>query len=135
MISITQGLMITAGVLGLYYFFMRQGQGLEEVRTSVFTTLLFSNIFLTFANRSFSETIFTTIRYRNNLAPWIVAISLLFIGGIHIVEPVRNIFGMVPIPFTRMLLCSGIAFLSVIWFEVYKAKLSGPVHATLHPRL
>ena len=127
LISITQGLIITAGVLGLYYFAMNQGNNLEEVRTVVFTTLLFSNIFLTFANRSFTENIFTTIRYKNSLVPLILAASLLFISGIHLIGPVRNIFGMVPISFGSILICSAVAFVSVMWFEIYKTRLNKPL--------
>jgi Ca2+-transporting ATPase len=135
LISITQGLIITAGVLCLYYVFMKQGRELEEVRTVVFTTLLFSNIFLTFANRSFTENIFITIRYKNSLVPWVLFTSLLFISGIHLIGPVRNIFGMVPISFSRILGCSGVAFISVMWFEMYKTHLYKPGHPTIRHNL
>jgi P-type Ca2+ transporter type 2C len=56
LISIFQGIIITSGILVLYYLFMRNGSSLKEVRTIVFTTLILSNIFLTFTNRSFKET-------------------------------------------------------------------------------
>ena len=127
LISLVQGFLITAGTLSLYYFFMNEGHELEEVRTVVFTTLIISNILLTFVNRSFTENIFTTIRYKNSLAAWVLTTSLLFISGIHLIAPVRNIFGMVPVPFTSILLCSGIAFISVMWFEIYKTVRYGRV--------
>ena len=120
LMSVAQGFCITAGILGLYYFFMNAGHKLEEVRTVVFTTLVFSNIFLTFVNRSFTENIFTTIRYKNSLVPWVLGTSLLFISGIHLIAPVRNIFGMQTVPFSWILLSSAIAFISVTWFEIYK---------------
>ena len=60
-ISIVQGLMITAGCLGIGYFFMQQGHPETLVRTSIFITLLFSNIFLTLINRSFTFSVFKTL--------------------------------------------------------------------------
>ena len=58
LISIMQGIVIATGVLILYYFFMNNGHSIEEVRTIVFTTLILSNVFLTFADRSFTKTIY-----------------------------------------------------------------------------
>ena len=38
-ISVVQGIIIAAGCLGLYFYFMNSGASLEQVRTIVFTTL------------------------------------------------------------------------------------------------
>lgn len=121
-ITVLQGVMITAGTLGLYYFFMQQSS-LETTRTIVFNTLLFSNIMLTFANRSFRENIIRTFRYKNNLAPYIVIISLAFLALINLLPPVRQLFGLNTISLQEFLLCLGIGFASVAWFEVYKTFL------------
>ncbi len=72
-ISVIQGVMIAAGVLGVYYAYMPD-HSLEATRTVVFTTLVMANIFLTFADRSFSENFFHTIRYKNNLAPLVLGL-------------------------------------------------------------
>lgn len=119
-ISILQGLLITAGVLGLYYYYMTRGYSIEETRMVVFTTLVWSNIFLTFANRSFTENITTTIFYKNNLAPWVIGISLCFLATFHLLPFVRNLFQLAPIRFPDFILCTGVAFVSVIWYEIYK---------------
>lgn len=121
-ITVLQGVMITAGTLGLYFFFMQQSS-LETTRTIVFNTLLFSNIMLTFANRSFRENIIRTFRYKNNLAPYIVIISLAFLALINLLPPVRQLFGLSTISLQEFLLCLGIGFASVAWFEVYKTFL------------
>jgi Ca2+-transporting ATPase len=130
LISIVQGLMITAGVLGLYYYAMHNGASLSETRTLVFTTLLIANVLLTFANRSFTENFATTIQYRNNLAPWLLLVSLLFLVVIHVVPPVRELFGMAAVPFTTVLLCAGVALVSVGWFELYKTRPLQPRRST-----
>jgi len=119
--SIMQGLLITAGVLSLYYYTMSAGNSLEVTRTMVFTTLLISNLLLTFVNRSLRENIFQTIHYKNNLAIWVLLISTGFILMLHLVPPVRSIFGLAPVSFNSFLLCTLVALISVGWFEIYKA--------------
>lgn len=123
-ISVLQGLIIAAGVLSVYYFSGLNGRGAGETRAMVFTTLLISNLFLTFTNRSFTENITRTIRYKNNLAVWIWLLSLTLIASIHLVGAVRNVFGFSTISMGKLLVCAGVAFVSVFWFEGYKAILS-----------
>lgn len=123
LISAVQGLIISAGILSLYYFFMQAGAGAEKIRTIVFTTLIFSNVLLTFVNRSFTATIFRTIRYKNNLAPVILIISVVFLAALHFIPAVRTLFQLTPISSGDFLLCLGVALASVLWFEVYKIAL------------
>ncbi len=52
-ISIFQGIIITAGTLGIYQFAVSKGYDEEQTRTMVFTTLVIANIFLSLVNRSF----------------------------------------------------------------------------------
>ena len=124
LISICQGLIISCGILTLYYLFMTQGSSLSQVRTIVFTTLILSNIFLTFTNRSFSETFFKTIKYKNNLVLPVLILSISFLFAIHLTPTVRNLFGMSSISFTQFIICMTTALVSVAWFEVYKAHLT-----------
>lgn len=122
-ISVLQGIIIAAGVLILYFLFMNHHYTISETRTIVFTTLVLSNIFLTFANRSFSENLSKTIFYKNNLAPWVLIISVLFLAVIHLIPFIRDIFQLSPVPASDFLICAGVAFISVMWFEVYKTFL------------
>lgn len=122
-ISFIQGLMITAGLLVLFYIYMKQGYSLEKTRAMVFTTLLIANVFLTFANRSFEENILKTFRYKNNLAPWIVVSAVCLLCVIHFIPFVRNIFGFSPIFGVEWLTCLMTAFVSIFWIELYKSGL------------
>lgn len=123
LISIFQGFIITCGILVLYYLYMNKGSSLEEVRTIVFTTLISANILLTFINRSFTETFFKTIRYKNNLAVPVLVLSICFLACIHLVPFVREHFGMSVISINQFSICVVTAFISVGWFELYKANL------------
>jgi Ca2+-transporting ATPase len=126
LISSVQGLIIAAGAMILYYYFMNSGASLEQTRTIVFTTLLLSNIFLTFTNRSFTRTIYYTSRYKNSLAPLIIIISVFFLAAMHFIPFVRGLFQLVTISSGQFWLCSGVAFASVMWFEIYKTDLLKP---------
>lgn len=122
-ISVVQGLMIAAGCLILYFYFMHGGASLEQVRTIVFTTLILSNVFLTFANRSFTKTVYYTIRYKNYLAPVIIIVSAAFLVSIQFVPFLRNLFQLNILTPGQFWLCLGVALASVMWFEVYKTDL------------
>lgn len=123
LVSILQGIIIALCTLFLYFYFMYKGSNIEAVRTVVFTTLILSNMFLTFANRSFSQTIIHTIRYKNNLAPFVIIISAVFIAGLYYLPPVKELFGLGSISVNAFLLCLAVSFAAVMWFEVYKSRL------------
>jgi Ca2+-transporting ATPase len=120
--SIVQGLMITIACLGTGYYFMQYHQSENFVRTTVFITLLFSNIFLTLVNRSFHYTVFTTLQYKNKLVPLIILITLIFIAIVLYIPAARNLFKLEALPPIRLLSCFILAFLSTIWIEFFKKK-------------
>lgn len=119
-ISVIQGLAIAACLLGLNFYLMNEGYDLIYTRTVLFTTLLVSNIFLTLADRSFTDTMLTTLRYKNDLAYYISVASLFFLAVIHLVPQVRDLFGLIPISGAHGLLCLASGFAGVMWFELYK---------------
>ena len=124
LISIVQGLIISSGVLVLYYAYMYYGHSLEETRTIVFTALVICNILLTFVNRSFAENITKTIFYKNNLALPVIVISIAFLITIYFVPPVTSLFGMVTVTLKDFLISAATALACVMWFEVYKTDLN-----------
>ena len=119
-ISIIQGLIITASCLGMGYYYMENGYEIAEVRTIIYSTLIFSNIFLTLANRSFYYSIFTTIRYKNALIPLVLSISILILMLSIYFKPIQNIFEFVPLSFMELAYCFVAAFIGVMWIEIFK---------------
>jgi Ca2+-transporting ATPase len=119
-VSLLQGLIIAAGILGLYSWFMQHAYPLEYVRTIVFSTLIFANVFLTFTNRSFEENLLQTLRYTNYLAWYIVAVSALFLGSLVFVPGLRELFGLTRLSLVHYLVCLTAAAVITLWFEVYK---------------
>lgn len=119
-LSIIQGTIMAIGILTLYYLYMTGGASLTLIRNIVFTTLILSNIFLTFSNRSFSQTFFTTIRYKNNLVFPVFLISIGFLISIQFLPFITNIFGLSSISAGQFCVCLFTACICVGWFEFYK---------------
>ena len=119
-VSILQGLMITAGCLGIGYYYLQQGANETTIRTIVFITLLFSNIFLTLVNRSFYYSVFKTITYKNNLIFLIIGITMLFMLLIIFVPFVRSLFQLKLLSFSEIINCIAVAVAGVLWIEIWK---------------
>ena len=119
-ISILQGCIITIACLSLGYYYIHHDYSEAMVRTIVYMTLIFSNLFLTLENRSFRYSIFTTIQYKNRLIPMILALSLIIPVLCLFVTPIRQIFEFEIPSLLVMFNCFAAAFIGVMWIEIYK---------------
>lgn len=120
--SIIQGLVITAGTLFTYQYSIYLGFPEAHTRTMVFTVLIASNIFLTLINRSFYYSIFTTLKYKNNMVLLIIGITMTLTGLMLFVPPLTAFFGFVNLSVTEFITCIGISFVSVFWYELVKIR-------------
>jgi Ca2+-transporting ATPase len=118
--SIIQGIVITGFCLGLGYYYMENEHTIAEVRTIIYTTLIFSNIFLTLSNRSFYYSVLTTIQYKNVLIPLILSVSLIILLLSIYFTPFQNIFQFVPLEAIDLTFCLIAAFVGVMWVEIVK---------------
>jgi P-type Ca2+ transporter type 2C len=118
--SITQGLMITAGTLITYQYAVHKGFDEALTRTMVFTVLIAANILLTLVNRSFYYSIFTTIKYKNNLVLLIISITIGVLSLLLLVKPLTRFFKFEYLNLSQLLISIGIGFVSVIWYEAIK---------------
>jgi Ca2+-transporting ATPase len=118
--SILQGLAISALILFLYRSDMQAGLAPEAIRTRAFSVLVFSNVLLTLANRSFLLSFFRTLFIPNRLL-WLmlgITVSLLFLS---VYQPaVRALFGFVRLEWQEMLFCFMVALPAVLWVEGLK---------------
>ena len=120
LISIIQGLMITAACLGTGYYFIQQGAEDITVRTVIFITLLFSNVFLTLVNRSFYYSVFRTMGNKNKLVPLIIGITLAFIAAMLFVPFLQHLFGLQSLPLNTIFICLMAAMAGTLWLEIWK---------------
>jgi Ca2+-transporting ATPase len=119
-ITIVQGLMITVGCLIIGYYGSYYELGELKIRSLIFSTLIFSNILLTLINRSFSQTIFQTIKQKNRYVPVIIGISIILLLLIFNVPYITSFFSGSPLQFQEYLFSFLIAFLFTIWIEPVK---------------
>ncbi len=119
-ISIIQGLMITVGVLFAYQLAVQNGASEETTRAMVFTTLIFSNVFLSLTNRSFTYSLFESFKNKNILFPLIIEATLVLLFAILYIPVFSKFFHISSLNLKDLGITILIAMVSVLWFEVYK---------------
>jgi Ca2+-transporting ATPase len=119
--SIIQGLVITAGLLFVYWYAVAHEFSLPMTSAVVFITLISANVTLTLVNRSFYYSIFTTLLYPNRLVPLIILATVLIVLVIFLLPPLRAFFSFATLPIDGLIVGVGSGFISSIWFEVFKA--------------
>lgn len=119
-ISIIQGLMITAGVLFAYQLVVQNGASEETTRAMVFTTLIFSNVFLSLTNRSFTYSLFESFKNKNTLFPLIIGATLVLLFAILYIPVFSKFFHISSLNLKDLGIAILIAMVSVLWFEGYK---------------
>nr|WP_315134520.1 cation-translocating P-type ATPase [uncultured Flavobacterium sp.] len=119
-ISIIQGLAITLGLLFVYQYCIRENCTENATRTIVFLTLIASNIFLTLANRSFYYSIFTTIKYKNNLVLLIIGVTVFITTLLLFIPQFSQFFMFDIVSIQHIGLSILVGGISVFWIEIYK---------------
>ncbi|MCB0629241.1 MAG: cation-translocating P-type ATPase [Saprospiraceae bacterium] len=119
--SIMQGLAITAGVLGVYFYALQADLSETQTRSMVFLALLTANIFLTLVNRSFYHSIFTTLGYHNRLMVVALLVTIFLTVFIYSFPPIAAFFGVALLAPGLMALAIGAGVISTLWYEGVKA--------------
>ena len=119
-ISLIQGLAITLGLLFIYQYCVHQNCSESSTRTVVFLTLIASNIFLTLTNRSFFYSIFTTIRYQNNLVFVIIGLTVAMTSLLLFVPIFMHFFLFDKVTVSQIGMSILVGFVSVMWIEIIK---------------
>lgn len=119
--SVIQGLAITIGALVIYQYTVAVGFSENTTRTMVFTVLIVANIFLTLVNRSFYYSIFTTLKYKNNLVPLIIGLTIILSLAIIYIPVLANFFEFESLTLSQLGLTILIGAISVLWYEFVKA--------------
>ena len=118
--SVIQGLVITAGTLFVYQYAVLQGFNEACTRTMVFTVLISANVFLTLVNRSFYYSILTTLQYKNNSLLLMMGITISITTLLLFVAPLTTFFEFEHISISNLLICIGVGFVAVVWYECVK---------------
>jgi Ca2+-transporting ATPase len=119
-VSIIQGLAITLGLLLIYQYSVSNGNSESVTRTLVFISLISSNIFMTLVNRSFYYSIFTTLRYKNNLVPLIIGTTIVTTSLLVFIPTLSKFFQFEAVTMMQFVYSVLVAGIAVFWIEVYK---------------
>jgi Ca2+-transporting ATPase len=119
-LSVLQGLSVLVIILGVYFAAFKLGQSEEASRALAFTTLIVANLGLIFVNRSWSRTIFATVRSPNAALWWVTGGALLFLGLALYVPFLQRLFRFSLLHPDDVALCIAAGVVSIVWFEVLK---------------
>ena len=86
----------------------------------VYMVLISSNIFLTLVNRSFYYSIWTTLKYKNNLVPLIIGITLILSALLLFVPPLTRFFQFETLNTNQLGIAVIAGMISVLWYEIVK---------------
>lgn len=118
--SIVQGLVITLATLAIYQFSVQNGYNEMRTRTMTFTVLIAANIFLTLINRSAFYSVFTTLRYKNNMVLFIIITTITLVALMLYVPVLTKFFQFETLDFKELCICISLSFIAVFWFELVK---------------
>ena len=114
LVSIAQGLVVLALALALYAWTIARGVPEDSARAMAFSTMVFGNVALIFANRVVPGSLGELARAGNPTLWWLVGGA---VGGLLLslyVEPLRSVFRFAPLTLAEIgwsALAGGIAFL------------------------
>jgi Ca2+-transporting ATPase len=119
-LSLLQGAVVLGVVLIVYISALARGLGENEARTLTFTTIVIANLALILTNRSWSETIITTLRTPNRALGWVFAGTLCCLFLVLYVPTLQELFRFGDVPPLDLVACTGAGVLSIVWFELFK---------------
>lgn len=118
--SIVQGVAIAIAALLVYRYAVYFNYSEAITRTMVFTVLITANVFLTLVNRSFYYSIFTTLKYKNNLVSGVIALTIVITGLLIYNGWLSAFFDFNPLTLSQLGVGVAAGFLGVIWYELVK---------------
>ncbi|NTW51042.1 MAG: cation-translocating P-type ATPase [Chlorobiaceae bacterium] len=90
--AMVQGMLIFLVVFGMYALMLQSGYGEAESRMVAFAGVVAGNIGLIFANRSWNDSMFRSLKVPNPALWWVSGGALLFLGLVTGVPLMRNLF-------------------------------------------
>jgi Ca2+-transporting ATPase len=122
-LSLLQGFVVLAIVFLVYWIALFQGMGEEKVRTLTFATIVVANLCLILTNRSWSDTIITSLRTPNRALAWVFGGTIICLLLVLYVPVLQDVFRFGTISPAELLACIFAGGISVLWFEGYKILL------------
>lgn len=116
-LGLLQGASVLIIVLAVYLTALFGWNDELDAKALSFTTLVIANLGLIFANRSWSRTIFSTLKSPNPALWWVFGSTLFFLAAVLYIPFLRDLFHFSTLHFDDLLLCLGGGIVSILWFE------------------
>lgn len=119
-LGLLQGASALLLVLAIYLSAVWGWLNASDATALSFTTLVVANLGLIFANRSWTRTIWGTLRTPNAALWWVIGGTSFFLGLVLYVPFLRDLFHFSTLDLNDVALCLAAGLASVIWFEGLK---------------
>jgi len=129
-LSLLQGLSVLVILLVVFLISLYRGQDVLEARALTFTTLVAANLSLILTNRSWSRTIWATLRSANIALGWVFGGTLVLLLLVLYVPFLRELFHFTFLHPQDLMICLFAGAFSILWFEGLKAFKKRP-HSNL----
>jgi Ca2+-transporting ATPase len=96
------------------------GQSVNEARTLSFITLIVSNLCLILANRSWSMSVFSSMKQKNTALIVVITGAIVFLGLFVFVPVLRDMFYFGIMHPIDIAIATVAGIVSVLWFEALK---------------
>lgn len=123
-IGLFQGLATLAIVAGIYAWALGRGFGEGEARAMSFVTLVFGNLGMIFANRSWTKNFFQSLKTPNKALWWVSFAAVAFLGIAVFVPGVNDkIFGFAVLHPWEMAFCAVTSVAAILANEIAKLPI------------
>ena len=119
-LGLLQGASVLVIVLVVYLLALLGWQNAKDATALSFTTLVVANLGLIFANRSWTRTIWSTLRTPNPTLWWVFGGTLCFLTLILYVPFLRDLFHFSTLHADDLAICLTGGVFSILWFEGVK---------------
>jgi Ca2+-transporting ATPase len=129
-VSVLQGASVLAIVLGVFLLSRFMGESEAHTRAQAFTTLVVANLGLILTNRSWSRTIFATMKMPNKALWWVLGGAAAFLAVALYVPWPRDLFRFESLNGRDLGICVVAGVVSILWFEglkILRRTTSAPV--------
>jgi Ca2+-transporting ATPase len=107
---------------GFVYLVARPLRGDEAARAVTFAALVVSFVAIILTNRSWTCSLLGSLAKPNAALWWVLSGTALFLALTLYFPPLQRLFHFAPVRGLDLLLACGAGFVSILWFEVVKAR-------------
>ncbi len=119
-LSLLQGAGVLLVMLAIFSVALYRGMDENEARSLTFTALVIANLALVFTNRSWTRSLWQTLRLPNAALWRVTSAALLLLAAVLYVPPLRALFRFAPLHALDLAFCLAAGVFGILWFEGYK---------------